>query len=130
MTERVERLLEFLHSTRDGGLDEDVQLDRLLADLDDMLDICSLDSLARTVHNKPPRETPYMQECNMVLEKVDVCRLSTMMLISLPRFTYSKKEFLPAWDKLCQIAVAETRVREPETWKDLMHGLYEEGAAP
>jgi len=130
MTERVEKLLVFLHATRDGQMSEDEQLDRLLGDLDDMLDIASLGALSRVFYKQDPAHTPHAEECNSLLEQVDVCRLSTQMVVSLVRFTCSKQSLLPAWGKLCELAVREVKVREPSTWEALMTGLYDREAPP
>jgi hypothetical protein len=118
-------LLAFLHGTREHPAPNDI--DRLLEGLDAMLDIGSLDSLARLVHGDAPLDTPYIGECNDLLASVDVGQLSTTMVVAIVRFTASRKSLLSAWEPLRSRAVLELESREPARWRALMHGLLEDG---
>jgi len=128
VTKRVKDLLEFLHATRDND-DPRRDLGRLIHDVNDMLDIASLDTIARNFHGDEPKDTPGRPEANELLENVDVCCLSTQMLVGLARYTFSKRALLPAWPKFVELAVAECRVRHPNKWESLMSGLYEKPVA-
>lgn len=128
MTERVKKLLEMLHSSRDALADAkavDEQIDTLFGAVDDMLDVASLDSLSRNLYKQPPRRSPYETEVNTLLASVDVCRVSTVMLVSLLTITYSKRTLLSEWVKLRDLARHELQVREPERWRGLLGGLLE-----
>lgn len=122
MTERVKKLLEMLHSSRDALADAkavDEQIDTLFGAVDDM------DSLSRNLYKQPPRRSPYETEVNTLLASVDVCRVSTVMLVSLLTITYSKRTLLSEWVKLRDLARHELQVREPERWRGLLGGLLE-----
>ena len=128
MTERVKSLLEFLHAS--GSIpDEDArgdrQLDRLLEDLDGMLDISSLDSLARSFHKEDPRPSPHAEECNEMLKEVDLTRLSPLMVSSLVIFTSHNRTMLPAWYQMRDDAVVHLKEQLPDRWEGLLSGVLE-----
>jgi len=128
VTVRVDEVLEFLHAS--GATPEDApggdqELDKLMEILDGMLDIASLDSLARGLHKMEPKSSPYAKVCDELLSKVEPARVSTLLLLSLVRFTCSRREMLPAWYVLRDDAVAEIKKRLPDRWESIMMGLLE-----
>ena len=128
VTVRVDDVLEYLHASGqmpDDATRRDQQLDRLMDDLDGMLDIASLDSLARSLYKIEQPSSPYAKVCNEILEKVEPARVSTLMLMSLVRFTCRSRAELPAWYQLRDDTVAELKKRDHSNWKDLMQGLME-----
>jgi hypothetical protein len=128
VTVRIEDVLEYLHAsgeTADDASRQDQHLDRLLDDLDGMFDVASLGALARNFHGVEPPPSPYAGVCNEILEKVEPSRVSTLMLMSLVRFTCGRRGMLPAWYQLRDDAVVQLRGRLPDRWKALMTGLLE-----
>jgi len=128
VTVRADDMLEYLHAS--GELPEDAprqdqQLDRLMEDLDGMLDIASLDSLARGLYKVEDPPSPYAGVCDEILSKVEPSRVSTLMLSALVRFTCRSRAMLPAWYQLRDGAVAELKKRLPDQWEGIMAGLLD-----
>lgn len=119
-----DEILEMLHGSRDAQ-GQDALLDDLLDYLDEMLDIASLASLARTVRGEDPPERPEVSEVDELLGEVDVCSVSTLLLMSLLRFTFQHRAYLSQWGSFRDLVVRELRVREPERWDDLLRGLVD-----
>lgn len=128
MTEPVDDLLDFLHASGSGGADRATdrrQMGALVRKLNGMLDISSLDSLARTFHGHEPSPAPQATECNEILAAVDVSRVSTNLLVGLVRSTFPKRSLLPAWYGLRDSIRLEFTAREPKRWRALLNGLLE-----
>jgi hypothetical protein len=120
----MDEVLEILSGSRSRG-SSDADLDDLLDYLDDRLDIASLASLERVARGAEEPRRPEVAEVDRLLEKVDVCSVSTLLLMSLLRFTYRHRAHLPHWDSFRDLVVRELRVREPGRWENLLGGLLE-----
>lgn len=131
MTERVENMLASLHASRaeadaDGGdrIAASKRIDRIFEDLQDMVGIALLGAIARNFHGLPPLSTPHMEECDTLLARVDVSKVSIDGLVTLIRGTCMKKTLLPSWYGLRDRIRDEFDARKLDT-KSLLVGLLE-----
>lgn len=126
MTERVTALLEFLHASGSAPDDDRTQRNQirhLLRELDAMIDVHSLEALARKFHKLDPVPTPHVDECNTLLASTDPKRVSTILLLGLVRTTFSYQSLLPAWRPLADRMTEEIKKRRPKEWRELLTGI-------
>lgn len=124
----AEDVLGYLHGSIDIPEDasrSDKMLDRLLGDLDEMLDIASLGALARAFHKVDEPPTPHASTCDRILREVDVSRVSILLMMSLVRFTARHRAQLPAWYDCRDRVVAEMKARKHPDWRETMLGLLD-----
>jgi len=128
VTQEAQTILAMLHGSVDAPVEEgvmDPRLKSLLRYLDDKLDISSLGALARAFHDVEEPPSPHGSEVNDLLAAVDVRRVSTLLLMSVVRFTCRSRGVLPAWYALRDDAAREFKKREPGRWREILTGLLE-----
>lgn len=125
MTQRVEDVLDLLHRSRpQDEVTTDVTIDNVFKVMDELADIASLDSISQHFFNRAPKPTPGLPECNEVLERVDVTKVSPDGMICLLRGTFTKRTLLPAWPGLRDRSYWELKERG-ENADSILWGLFE-----